>query len=326
MLSRDAQGLYWMSRYLERAAHLCRLLADQLESIEDRPVDEIDRGWRRLYAALGRRPAGGDLESNLGREQLMLADAYTLTDDLAFEEANPDSVASCIAAARENARQVRSTISGDMWSCLNVAYLGLRDMRLADVWNDQPRSFFIDTCSAARTFSGIAENDMYRDHGWSFLRLGRFVERALLVTALVDAHVALFPADEADTESDWGSLLAVCEARAAYHRLRSRDYRPADVLDFLVADEGLSHSVRHALRRISDELRVVAGRRDRAPAAVRRVGRVAARLDYDWPLRDPRDDAETRRTLAEIRDACRLLHGDIETAYFDYAIEDAPDP
>ena len=326
MLSRNAQGLYWMSRYLERAEHGCRLLADQLSSLEDRPIEEIERSWRRLYSGLGRAPLVGGFEAGTGSESFMLADAYTLTDELSFEARNPDAIRSCVAAARENARQVRNAIGQEMWSCLNIAYLGLRDVRIEDIWNDQPREFYLRTEDALRTFSGIADSTMYRDHGWHFLELGRFVERVQLVAALVDAQLALFPTRDAHAESDWGSLLNICQARAAFRRLHTLQYRPALVVEFLVSDPRLSHSIRYALERIAEQLRTVAARRELSPAlaAQRRTGRIAARLDYDWPYRDPEDDAATRAVLGEILDACRLLHGDIEAAYFHYAIEDSP--
>ena len=326
MLARNAQGLYWMSRYLERAEQGCRLLADQLLSIEDRPIEEIERGWLRIYSGFGRVPLVGDLMSGTGNESFMLADAYTLTDELSFEAQNPDAIRSCVAAARENARQVRNAIGQEMWSCLNVAYLGLRDVRIEDIWNQQPREFYLRTEDALRTISGIAESTMYRDHGWQFLELGRFVERVQLVAGLVDAQLSLFPTSEAHSESDWGSLLGVCQARAAFRRLHSLQYRPALVVDFLVSDPRLSHSIRYALERIGEQLRAVAERRNSGSslAAQRRVGRISARLDYEWPYRNPREDAATRAVLGEIRSVCRLLHDDIEEAYFLYAIEDSP--
>ena len=326
MLARNAQGLYWMSRYLERAEQGCRLLADQLRSIEDRPIEEIERGWLRIYSGLGRVPLVGDLMPGTGNESFMLADAYTLSDELSFEAQNPDAIRSCVAAARENARQVRNAIGQEMWSCLNVAYLGLRDVRIENIWNHQPREFYLRTEDALRTVSGIAESTMYRDHGWHFLELGRFVERVQLVAGLVDAQLSLFPTSEAHSESDWGSLLGVCQARAAFRRLHSLQYRPALVVDFLISDPRLSHSIRYALERIAEQLRAVAERRNSGAslAAQRRVGRISARLDYDWPDRNPRDDAATRAVLGEIRSACRLLHDDIEEACFLYAIEDSP--
>ena len=326
MLSRNAQGLYWMSRYLERAEHGCRLLADQLSTLEDRPIEEIEQSWRRLYIGLTRNPLVGSLESSAGSENFMLADAYALADELTFEEQNPDAIRSCVAAARENARQVRNAIGQEMWSCLNVAWLGLRDVGLHDIWRDQPRDFYLRTEDALRTFSGIADSTMYRDHGWQFMELGRFVERAQLVAALVEAQLALFPTRDAHLESDWGSLLRICEARAAFRRLHTLQYRPVLVVDFLVSDPRLSHSIRYALARVAEQLQALSPRRGTGSmlAAQRRAGRVVARLDYDWPYRDPEDDAATSAVLAELRRECRLLHGDIEAAFFHYAIEDSP--
>ncbi len=328
MLSRNAQGLYWMSRYLERAEQGCRLLADQLQSLEDRPIEEIERGWLRIYAGLGRVPLVGELTSGTGNESFMLADAYTLTDELSFETRNPDAIRSCVAAARENARQVRNAIGQDMWGRLNVAYLGLRDVRIEHIWAQQPREFYLRTEDALRMISGIADSTMYRDHGWHFLELGRFVERAQLVAALVDAQLSLFPTREAHSESEWGSLLGICQAQASFRRLHSLQYRPSQVVDFLVSDPRLSHSIRYALERIAEQLHsVLEGRiSDSALAAQRRVGRIAARLDFDWPYRDPRDDAATRTVLGEIRNECRSLHADIESACFSYTIEDSPGP
>ena len=326
MLSRTAQGLYWMTRYLERAEHTCRLLGDQLEALENRSVEEIDRSWRRLYRALGRSPKVGGIEPSMGDEAMMLADAYTLFDDLTFERYNTDSVRSCIAAARENARWVRNAFGGGMWTCLNTAYLSMRDTQIEDIWRDRPGEFYHRIGDALQSFAGRAESAVYRDHGWHFLQLGRFVERAQLVAALVEAQLALSPTDRPHAEPEWDSLLRVCNAYEAYRRLYSLEYRPASVVDFLVADRRLSHSIRYALARVAEELAGAAARREppRAVEAARHVGRMAARLDYDWPQRDPRADAAARVDIAEIRGTCRLVHSDIERAYFDYEIEDAP--
>ena len=110
MLSRSAQSLYWMGRYLERAAHLCRLLRLQAEALVDRPIREIYFGWSRIYMSLSRQPLGGSIEL-LGSDDYTLADSYTLADDLTFERSNPDSVWGCFSLGRENARQMRHCIS-----------------------------------------------------------------------------------------------------------------------------------------------------------------------------------------------------------------------
>ena len=89
----------------------------------------------------------------------MLADAYTLVDDLTFEPNNPDSIRNCVGAARENARQVRTVVGKDMWFCLNVAFLGLRDVGVEDIWNDTPPGeFVLRIKNAIRTFWGIADS------------------------------------------------------------------------------------------------------------------------------------------------------------------------
>ena len=137
MLSRSAQGLYWMGRYLERARHLSRLLQLQSEALVDRPVREIYFGWRRIYACVGRAPPGGSLEVS-DDDDFILADSFTLADDLTFERSNPGSVWQCFWMGRENARQMRNRISGEMWTSLNLSYLRIQKMRIQDIWATIP--------------------------------------------------------------------------------------------------------------------------------------------------------------------------------------------
>jgi len=324
MLSRNAQGLYWISRYLERAEHGCRLLLNQFHALQDRPVVELDRTWQRLYLSLGRSPVGGPLGSNLDDEDFMLVDAYTLTDDLTFEVSNADSIRNCVAAARENARQVRNVIGTDMWSCLNLLHLGLREASVESIWGDRSGKFFRQTEDSLRAFFGIADSSMYRDDGWSFLQLGRFIERIQHLTALLHAHLEVFPSRTGFIESDWRSLLQICEARVAYSRRHSLEFRPARVVDFLVLDPLLSHSIRYGLNRIVAELESVAVQRPLAVHALQRARWLAADLDFNWPQRDPGDDASTRARLQAVSNECRRLHDEIDRSYFSYEIEDAP--
>ena len=319
MLSRSALGVYWMGRYLERAQHGCRLIADQFETMKDRPVDEIDKSWRRLYQGLRRVPVGGELGSNLDDEQFMLVDAFTLADDLTFEPGNPDSIRNSLSAARENARQVRNVVDEDLWSCLNLVYLNIRDIEIADIWKDRPSEFYRRTEDAVRTFFGIAESTMYRDDRWHFLQLGRFVERAQLLAGLIGAQLAVYPVSGPQSDPDWQSLLRICAAQESYGQLHSLRFEPASVVDFLVADPQLSRSIRYALARTCEALDAVSAGRPLRVEAGRRAGRLAALIDYDWPNRDLADDEATRAMLLEFGDSCRLLHDDIDAAYFSYA-------
>ena len=175
---------------------------------------------------------------------------------------------------------------------------------MENIWNDRPGTFYDRTEGAIRTVSGVAEGTIYRDDNWHFLQLGRFVERLQSVAALMDAHIALFPTAAPDDDADWLSLLWICEAHFAYRRLYSQGLRPTSMVDFLVADPSLSHSIRHALGRIVEALDAVAAGPPLRIEAERRAGRMVASIDLDWPDRDPEDDDATR---AALQDYGRLL-------------------
>ena len=158
MLSRSAQGLYWMGRYMERAQHLSRLMRLQTEALVDRPVREIYFGWRRIYTSISRQPPGGSLELHED-DDYTLADSYTLADDLTFERSNPGSVWSCFALGRENARQMRHCISAEMWTSLNLAYLRIQKLGIQDIWATSPESFYAETAAEINTLAGVAGSD-----------------------------------------------------------------------------------------------------------------------------------------------------------------------
>lgn len=323
MLSRDAQNLYWMSRYIARANHVCRMLAEQLQAIHDRPAKEIELGWRRIYRSLKRVPAGADLIPNPGSEEFMLADAYTLADDLTFESSNPDAIFACFAKARENARQLRNVLSQDMWSCLNVAYLDMNSTRLLDIWETRPREFFVNASVSFDTFHGIAHSTLYRDPGWHFARMGQFVEQVQQTCNLIDAQYEIFNSDKRGLLSDWESLLAICAARSSYRRLHSFAYHSDDVVNFLVADHMLPTSALHGLRGI-EEARSTIGKQFESNAArnaQRHIGRAIALIDFQWPVRSTQSETETRSMLTELVNLCQQFSEDVENAYFKYPVE-----
>ncbi len=321
MLSRSAQGLYWMGRYLERASGLCRLLKLQVEALVDRPVSEIRFGWRRTYAVLDRQPPFGDDAAAGESDDLTLADSYTLAGDLTFERSNPESLRSCFALGRENARQMRHCISAEMWTCLNLAWLRIRDLDIEDIWKVSPEGFYVRTMREIDTFVGVAEATMYRDEGWRFMQVGRFIERAQLLTALLLAQLATARAPGAAPETGWTSLLRACLAFDAYKRGYSVEVRPDRVLDLLVADSLLPGSLHRSLEKLASELAAIGPSPNaRAGAAAARLaGRLCALIRYEWP-----DHPDRPALLAEVREHCFRLHDLVNAAYVDYDIEDAP--
>ena len=321
MLSRNAEGLYWMGRYLERAEHLSRLLLLQIETLVDRPIREIDYGWKRIYDQLGRAPVGGGLEPS-GTDDIALADSYTLADDLTFERANPDSVLNCLAAGRENARQMRHCISAEMWSSLNLTWLRVREVQLRDVWKDSPEDFYIETVREIEAFWGIADATMYRDESWHFTRLGRYLERAQLVSCLLLAHLAGTSGGGA-SDSEWISLLRTCQAFDAYTRTHGFEIHPERVLDLIIIASRAPRTLCRTLDICSDALDGIdPGPVAAADAAVRQAARqLGARTGADW-----RRAGNPRAALGETLAQCQDFHHRIMTAFVDYPMDEIPTP
>ena len=320
MLSRSAEGLYWMGRYLERAQHLSRLLRMQTEALVDRPVNEIHFGWLRIYGSLNRQPPVGSLEL-LAQDDYTLADSYTLADDLTFERANPDSIWSGIAAGRENARHVRHCLSAEMWTCLNRAYLRLQDLSMRDIWSSSPERFYARTVSDIDEFTGVAAATMYRDESWRFLQLGRYIERVQLSSALLQAQIVAAELTDDASDSVWTGLLRLYHALEVYNRSYSIAVEPRQVLDLLAADPKLPDSLCRSLDTLSAELAAAAPSPNEPAnrAAHRQMGRLSALVHYAWLDRD--DHAEL---LQQVQAHGRDLHNLLTDMYFQYPIQDVP--
>ena len=314
MLSRSAEGLYWMGRYLERAEHLCRLLRLQTEALVDRPLPEIHFGWARIYESMDREPPPGSLEM-VRSDEYTLADSYMLADDLTFESSNPASIWGCFARGRENARNMRHFISGEMWIRLNLAYLRIQKLDINDVWRTSPESFYAETSAEINTFMGAAEATMYRDLGWRFMQLGRFIERAQLGAALLLTQIALDVKDSEYQESEWASLLRIHHAVEVYIRGYGVEVQPQMVLDLLVTDPLLPHSLCNSIERIMEELASIGLGIDRRAVseAQRLAGNIGTLIRYAWI------DAEDKEgLLVRVYEDSKEIHGLVSAGYFRY--------
>ena len=320
LLARSAAGLYWMSRYLARVEHLSRLLYLQTEALSDRPVRDIHFGWTRIYRTLGREPPWGVLDQ-FEDDDYLLADSFTLAGDLAFEPTNPGSIRACLGFGRDNARQMRQHISAGMWTQLNLAYLGIRDLTIEAVWRLNPERFFADTEATIHTFRGVTAATMYRGDGWRFIQLGNLVERVQLLSDLLLAHSsALAEADEG-SDADWVSLLRQFHAKAAYSQRFGVQVAPEKVLSLLIADPQLPGSLLGSLLYAQTHLlNLDAGPDAGAVAAAREsVGSLTQSLAGGWV-----PGPGGRERLRQINQSGRELHDRINSAFFEYALEDAP--
>ena len=321
MLSRHAQSLYWIGRYLERAGHLCRLLRLQSEALVDRPVREIHFGWNRIYASVKREPPGGSVDL-FGDEEFALADSFALADDLTFERSNPDSVFSCFSKGRENARDTRHCISPEVWTSLNASYQRLQQQNMASVWRWEPTQFYDETASEITTFGGLTDSTMYHDEGWSFLQLGRYVERVQGVSSLLLSQVDNSGGEDGEAiEADWISLLRIFHALEVYHHIHKADVVPGRVLDLLVSDPLLPESLCRSVNLATSEIDTIGrGPRRHSSRSVQRLtGRLSSVINNEWPDREDRVEL-----LREVEEYASELHFLVTAAYFEYPVQDRP--
>src|SRR5215216_6170373 len=177
MLSRVADSLYWTSRYLERAEHTARLVDIGLNLMLDQSAAAVERRWGRLLDSLHAPPR---LTGS--------SDAYRIAEAMTFDPANETSIVACIAAARENLRQVREQISSEMWEQLNRLFLQVKETRLDEIWRVTTHEFFRSVKEGSHLFQGITDATMNHGEGWQFIQVGRYIERAAATSTLLDVY------------------------------------------------------------------------------------------------------------------------------------------
>ena len=276
MLSRVADSLYWMSRYLERAEHTARVVSVNLNLTFDRAPAELALHWGRLVGSLRLPPpTAAPVRATDGAEGTTL--------DLAHR----DSIAACIAAARENARQVREQISSEMWEELNRLYLDVQRTDVMDTSRaERMDDFFCSVIQGVHLFQGVTDATMTHGEGYRFIELGRYVERAGATAALLDVHYRDFagssrhPTDVGELV-EWAGLLKACHAFEAYCQHFTADLDSGRVAEFLILDDDFPRSLHFAAARIEQALAAVLDDTGRSRGdADRLAGRLRASLDF----------------------------------------------
>jgi uncharacterized alpha-E superfamily protein len=256
MLSRVADHLYWMSRQMERAENLARLVRVSEEMLLD--DESLGRGsaqeyWTPVLAATAMEEGFRSLHP-VPRQ----GDAARF---LTLDPRNPDSILSCIKQARENARSVRDKISDEMWTELNALHLLVTSAEGAELLARSPHGFYEKIIASSMLFDGITEATLTRDEGWNFLQLGRLLERADMTSRFLDIRSQpAGPAGDTARESlQWGAVLRACSAHAGYRRLHGGEISVERVVDLLLFSNEFPRSVRHCLRRADEILHDISG-------------------------------------------------------------------
>jgi uncharacterized alpha-E superfamily protein len=307
MLSRVADSLFWMSRYLERAEHTARVLNVQLNLMLERGAGTDDRHWRRVLRSLGIE-AAEDLE------------ALEFSRSLLHSTRSPSSIVSSIIAARENARQVREQISSEMWEQLNRLF---HEVKRADDTGDV-RDFLEAIKEGAHLFQGVTDSTMTHGEGWQFIQAGRYLERSVAVAMLVGVHFEEFQALRPDLEPlEWIGLLQSCTAFEAYCKAYTAELRPDRVAEFLVLNPVFPHSIRFSADALAAALKHIGGEvSSRRSSRVERIaGRMQATLAFGQI--DEIMSGGLHAYLDTVRRQCVQVHSALHQTYIAYAVEAA---
>lgn len=277
MLSRVAESIYWMSRYIERAENIARIMDANYHMILDLPSG-IGEQWEPLVVTTGDEDLFKKFYTGFNHENVV----WFLT----FDDRNPNSILSCLKMARENARSVREWISSEMWLQVNTFYLMVKDASLADGGIELPHDFFVDIMMASHLFAGLSENTMTHGEGWEFSRLGRMLERADKSARIIDVkYFILLPSvDYIGTPYDhilWSSILRSASAFEMY-RKRYGQIAPDQIIEFLLLDSEFPRAIHHCLIMAEQSLRNISGtmRGRFTNRAEKSLGRLLSDLDY----------------------------------------------
>lgn len=263
MLSRIAESLFWIGRYVERADDTARILDVHLQMLlEDVQLTEQDAS-RALLALMGLEPETDER-----------VDRYVALDRLAYDADYPSAIIGSLSAARENARRVREIVSTDLWQCLNSTYINIERVRLAST---TAHEFFTWVRERSALVAGIAEETMSRDDAWRFLVLGRSLERADMTARLVATSTI------SNVVPSWTTLLRSCGAHESYLRSYRGVASDSRAAEFLVLDRLFPRSVLHSLVQAEEVLEELAPPLERvgvSDQSRRLLGRIRTSLEY----------------------------------------------
>lgn len=278
MLSRAADSLYWMARYIERAENMARIL---------------DVSWRMSLT-----PTGDDPQRTLWEPALIIAgcdtafaqkggavNARAAIEFLALDPANPSSIHSCIRTARENARAQRTQITTEMWEAMNQTWLETRAMTWDKVDAMGMRQFFDWVKERSHLFRGVTHGTMQRDNAFCFVRLGTFLERADSTARILDVkyHVLLPSPQDVGGAVDyyqWGALLRSVSAFQVYRRIYRDVIRPLRVAELLILRPDMPRSIRASMGEVLDNLEALQREYQRDYECVRLASAMHSKLKY----------------------------------------------
>ncbi|MCC7330010.1 MAG: alpha-E domain-containing protein [Gammaproteobacteria bacterium] len=277
MLSRVAEALFWMSRYIERAESVARFIDVNINLVLDL-AQESAAQWEPLVNTTGDHLAFKEQYGTASRENVIRF--------LAFDRENPNSIVSCLCAARENARCIREAISSDMWEQLNTLYLQVNQQVQPPMALGELEGFFAEIKRGAHMFRGVTDATMSRNEGWHFYRMGQMLERADKTARILDVKYFMLLPSVTDIGSpvddiQWSAVLRSCSGLQMYRKCWRR-ILPERIVEFLALDREFPRAMHYCVIKADESLHAISG----TPVgtfhnpAEQRLGQLRAELSY----------------------------------------------
>jgi uncharacterized alpha-E superfamily protein len=279
MLSRVANSIYWLGRYLERTENYARFIDVNFNLMLDLPGD-LQEQWEPLILATG--------DDSIFRSKFDRFDKKEVIYFLAFDTDNPNSIISSVTSARENARIIRENLTKETWEKLNETYHFVKKGAERKEWKkEDPRAFFESVKNQILLLYGLADNTVARTEGWYFRQLGLFLERADKTSRILDVkyHILLPSVEEIGSPLDflhWMALLKSVTAFNTYRRLYG-NIDPSGVVEFLVLNKYFPRSVFYCLKEAENCLFKISGSNGTgfSNSAEKAMGELRSKLEFD---------------------------------------------
>jgi uncharacterized alpha-E superfamily protein len=306
MLSRVAENIYWLSRYVERAENTARIVTVNANLLLDLPKG-IAPGWHPLVDIVGANILFEELYKDYGERQVV---RFLLGD-----ERNGGSILSCLGAARESCRTIRDFVPRETWELLNELYLFARDELQKGMTKGGRHTYLKYIILGSQSINGLLSGTMLHDQGYEFLHLGRFLERADMTTRIVDVRSAnLLPVEATEllpfVTIQWVSVLKSMTAYQAYRRSEQVRVQRGPVLRFLFQHPEFPRSVKHCI----DACRVSLERLPRNESALRVAGRLKRNVESTEPRR--LNQQQLHAYVDDLQTAIGELHEEISRTWF----------
>lgn len=275
VLSRDADSMYWMSRYVERAEHVARILlihSNILVDVGDLDEQLEEQLWNSILAIAfveGPPESRGTLGDRIMRH-------------MTFYPGNSNSIFNCVTRARENARGIREAISAEMWEHLNTLYWSLCAEDVLTRYEESPDAFLRNVMNGSMLFQGLAHHTLAHDETWHFGQLGKYLERIIVTCRIIETKFELLRT--ASTVMDpplrnlhWMGVLRSCCSIEAYRRINIGDMDPLKIAAFVILEKSFPRTLRYGVneaRRAIEAIRQITN-----PLRITDAERILARLD-----------------------------------------------